>query len=88
LERLNAAKQSGALLSREDATSLGEIFPFFFQLRLQEQLKALAARKAVDHTISLADLSPMVRRHLKEAFVVIKQIQDALRAAWQLNRLG
>jgi CBS domain-containing protein len=88
LERLNVARHSGALLSREDATSLGEIFPFFFQLRLQEQLKALAAGKAVDHTISLADLSPMVRRHLKEAFVVIKQIQHALRAAWQLDRLG
>ena len=88
LERLNVAKQSGVLLSRDDATSLGEIFPFFFQLRLQEQLKALAAGKAVDHTISLADLSPMVRRHLKEAFVVIKQIQHALRATWQLDRLG
>jgi CBS domain-containing protein len=88
LERLNAAKQSGALLSREDATALGEIFPFFFQLRLQEQLKALAAGSAVDHSISLADLSPLVRRHLKEAFVIIKQIQDALRTAWQLDRLG
>jgi hypothetical protein len=29
-----------------------------------------------------------VRRHLKEAFVVIKQIQHALRATWQLDRLG
>jgi CBS domain-containing protein len=88
LERLNAAKDSGALLSREDATALGEIFPFLFQLRLQAQLQALGAEQAIDHSVSLTDLSPRVRRHLKEAFVAIKRIQDAIRVAWQLDRLG
>lgn len=88
LERLNVVKQSGALLSRDDANQLSEILPFLFQLRLQSQLQQLAAHSAVDHSIQLADLSPLTRRHLKEAFVIIKRIQDAIRVAWQLDPLA
>jgi CBS domain-containing protein len=88
LERLDSAQHAGELLSRQDATALGEIFPFLFQLRLQEQLQALAAGSAIDHSVVLAALSPMHLRHLKEAFVLIKRIQDAIRVAWQLDRLA
>jgi signal-transduction protein with cAMP-binding, CBS, and nucleotidyltransferase domain len=42
----------------------------------------------VDHTAHLADLSTLERRHLKEAFVTIKHIQEGVRAAWQLDRLA
>jgi len=88
LERLAVAKTSGALLSQEDATALSEIYPFFFNLRLQAQLKSLAATRAIDHSVALAELSTLERRHLKEAFVIIKRIQYALVAARQLDRLG
>jgi CBS domain-containing protein len=88
LERLKVANNSGALLSQEDATSLSEIYPFFFKLRLQAQLKSLAAKRAIDHSVVLADLSILERRHLREAFVIIKRIQYALVAAWQLQRLA
>jgi len=88
LERLNVAIASIAVLSRDDATALGEIFPFLFQLRLQQQLRARNAKRPIDHTVQLAVLSPIARRHLKEAFVTIKQIQDAIRVAWQLDRLA
>jgi len=88
LDRLNVAKHSGALLSREDATALGEIFPFLFHLRLEQQLKSLASKNTIDHSVALADLTPLALRHLKEAFVIIKQIQDAVRVAWQLDRLA
>ena len=88
LERLAVAKTSSALLSHEDATALSDIYPFFFKLRLQAQLKSLAAKRAIDHSVVLADLSILERRHLKEAFVIIKRIQNALVAAWQLDRLA
>lgn len=88
LERLSVAKQSSVFLSAEDATALSEILPFFFHLRLQEQVNALSAGTAVDHNVSLANLSPPVRRRLRQAFITIKHIQDALRSAWQLDRLG
>jgi CBS domain-containing protein len=88
LERLRVVPASGAFLSREDGTALGEIFPFLFHLRLQQQLNSVATKRAIDHTVPLAELSNLARRHLKEAFVVIKRIQDAVRTAWQLDRLA
>jgi CBS domain-containing protein len=88
LERLAVAKTSGALLSREDATALSEIYPFFFNLRLQAQLKSLAAKRAIDQTVALGELSTLERRHLKEAFVIIKRIQHALVAGRQLDRIA
>ena len=88
LERLSIAADSGVFLSRQDATALGEIFPFLFNLRLQLQLNSVATKRAIEHTVLLAELSKLARRHLKEAFVVIKRIQDAVRAGWQLDRLA
>jgi len=88
LERLRIAADSGAFLSREDANALGEIFPFLFNLRLDQQVKSVAAKSEIDHHVPLAELSNLTRRHLKEAFIVIKRIQDAVRAEWQLDRLA
>jgi CBS domain-containing protein len=88
LERLEVAQVSAEMLSREDATNLAEIFPFLFQLRLAHQLRSIKANLPVDHTVHLADLSTLERRHLKEAFVTVKRIQDGVRAAWQLDRLA
>ena len=88
LERLRVVPASGPFLSREDATTLGEIFPFLFNLRLQQQLNSVATKRTIDHTVPLAELSKLAGRHLKEAFVVIKRIQNAVRAAWQLDRLA
>ena len=88
LERLRIAADSGVFLSREDATALSEIFPFLFNLRLEQQVKSVATKSVIDHHVPLAGLSNLTRRHLKEAFIVIKRIQDAVRAEWQLDRLA
>ena len=88
LERLAVAKSSGAMLSAEDAATLEEIFPFLFELRLRHQVAQLAAGGAIDHSVKLTDLSRLTRRQLKDAFVTIKRIQDALRVAWQLDRFA
>jgi CBS domain-containing protein len=88
LERLRVVPASEAFLSREDANALSEIFPFLFNLRLQHQLNSVAMKRPIDHTVPLAELSNLTRRHLKEAFVVIKRIQDGVRSAWQLDRLA
>lgn len=88
LERLQVAKASGELLGGDDATALGEIFPVIFQLRLRTQLAALAARTTVDHYLPLAELLSLERRHLKEALIIIKNIQHAIRTAWELDRLA
>ena len=88
LARLDVARESGLVLSAGDATALAEIFPSLFQLRLRAQLAALAAKTPVDHSVRLKDLSILERRHLKETFVIIKQIQNGIRAVWQLDQLA
>lgn len=88
LARLYVARESGLVLSAGDATALAEIFPSLFEHRLRAQLAALAAKTAVDHSLRLKDLSVLERRHLKEAFVIIKQIQNGLRTSWQLDQLA
>ena len=88
LERLERAKITGRFLGSEDATALAEIFPMLFQLRLRAQLNARASNMAIDHTVRLSDLTVLERRHLKEALVIIKRIQNAIRTVWQLDRLG
>ena len=88
MERLQAVQANGALLSRDDAATLAEIFPSLFQLRLRAQLAALAASTPIDHAVRLAELTAMERRHLKEALIAVKNIQSAIRAAWQLDRLA
>jgi CBS domain-containing protein len=88
LERLDVTKASSRVLGRGDAASLADIFPMLFQLRLRAQLSALAAGAGVDNCVRLADLTTLERRHLKEALIIIKQIQNGIRAAWQLDRLA
>ncbi len=88
LERLAIAAASGAILSHEDATTLAEIFPFLIQLRLRRQLAAIEANQGLDHSVRLAEISTLERRHLKEAFVAIKLIQRDIGARWRLDQLG
>ena len=80
VERLALARSTDALLNRESARALGEIFPFFLRLRLRAQLAARNDKQPLDHHVDLAGLSEFERRHMKDAFVIIKRIQEDLRA--------
>ena len=88
VERLALAHNTDALLNRESARALDEIFPFFLRLRLRAQLAARDNKQPLDHQIDLAELSEFERRHMRDAFVIIKRIQEDLRAAWRLDRLS
>jgi CBS domain-containing protein len=88
LERLNVAGASGVMLTASSARDLSEIFPFFCRLRLRSQLAALKLNRKPSHSVALTELSTLERRHLREAFVIVKNIQEQLRIDWQLSRLG
>jgi CBS domain-containing protein len=88
LERLAAAGKSGVLLSQDDASELAEIFPVLLHLRLRQQLGSLQNNRPVDNNIHVSALSASERRHLKEGFVIIRRIQDGIRAALPVSRLG
>jgi CBS domain-containing protein len=88
LERLVTAGNSGLLFKREDAALLAETFEFLLHVRLRQQLAALQTNQPIDHKVRLDALSALEHRHLKEAFVTIRQVQDDVRASLHLDRMG
>jgi CBS domain-containing protein len=88
LERLVTAGNSALLFKREDAALLAETFEFLLHLRLRQQLTALQTNQPIDHKVRLDALSALEHRHLKEAFVTIRQVQDNVRASLHLDRMG
>jgi CBS domain-containing protein len=86
LERLATAGKSGIFLSQDDASELAEIFQFLLHLRLRQQLASLQQNRPIDHNVHVSSLSNSERRRLKEGFVMLRRIQDGLRAwcSWQI----
>jgi CBS domain-containing protein len=87
LERLHAAAGAGTL-SREGATTLEESFRFLSGLRLREQLRALREGRPLDDRVPVDALSPLERRHLKDVFVAIREMQEAVRERHETDRLA
>ena len=87
LERLAAAAEVGTL-SREGALTLGEAFRFIAGLRLREQLRALREGRALDDRVPVEALSPLERRHLKDVFVAVHEVQQAVRERHATDRLA
>jgi CBS domain-containing protein len=85
LERLSIASSSDSVVGHESARSLSEIFPFLLRLRLGAQLAARDNREIVDNRVDLATLSPFERNQLRDAFIIMKRIQEDIRAAWRLD---
>ncbi|MBW7881573.1 MAG: cyclic nucleotide-binding/CBS domain-containing protein [Caldilineaceae bacterium] len=82
LERLAAAVQAGRI-SREGADNLAGAFQFFLHIRLRQQLAAIAAGSQPDNRIVLKDLTTREQRLLKDAFVMVRQMQDAITSQLQ-----
>lgn len=86
-ERLEAAIEAG-VVSRDLGQTLIETYRFLLQLRLREQLGALAAGGAPDNDVNLKGLSSLQRRHLKDAFGAIREMQGAVAQRYRTNALG
>ena len=87
IERLEAAIQAG-LLSREGATAIAEAFRYLLFLRLREQLSEIKAGQTPDDKIRLGQLLAREKRHLKESFVYIRNLQDTMALNFGTDRLG
>jgi CBS domain-containing protein len=86
LARLRAAAQSGTL-SKEGAETLTEAFRFLLRLRLQDQLRAMRLGQPPGQKARIEDVSPLERRHLKETFLAIREIQEATAIRYAVDRL-
>lgn len=85
LDRLAAAAQAGAL-REEAAETLSEAFRFVARLRLTAQLASRAAGRPISNAVPLAELSALERRHLKDAFLSIRELQEELALDYQVER--
>ncbi len=77
IERLAAAAAAGKL-SHEGAETLAETYRFLLNIRLKEQLAEIKAGQTPDNNINLQALSAWEKRRLKEAFMSIREIQEAI----------
>jgi CBS domain-containing protein len=85
--RLEAAAEANTL-SQEGAETLAETYRFLLQLRLREQLATVQAGGIPDNKIRLQTLSPRENRHLKDAFLAIREMQDATSHRFRTDHLG
>jgi CBS domain-containing protein len=87
IPRMEAAVAAGTL-SQDGADTLIENYKFLLHLRLQEQLSALRAGKPADNKIRLQAVSALENRRLKDAFLSIKEMQDAAAQRFHTDLMG
>ncbi len=85
--RFEAAIGAG-LISDDVGQTVIETYRFLLQLRLRGQLEALKAGRQPDNRIRLQDLSSLEHRHLKDAFGVIRELQESVAHRFQTKMLG
>ncbi len=76
LERLEAASAAG-LIDRERSEDLSEAYLFLCGLRLRAQLGELAKGGPAGNRVPVDALSATERRHLKDAFLAVRDAQEA-----------
>ncbi|MCG3210554.1 MAG: hypothetical protein FOGNACKC_04185 [Anaerolineae bacterium] len=87
VERLEGAVEAGTL-SREGAETLIETYRFLMQIRLREQLAAIRAGDRPGNRIRLTALSALENKHLKDAFLAIREMQEAASQRFRTELLG
>jgi CBS domain-containing protein len=76
IERLQKAAGTPSL-SKESAANLIDAYEFLGILRVEHQAHLLQAGKAPNNYLPPQNLSKLEREHLKDAFKVIKALQDS-----------
>ncbi|MBU2892141.1 CBS domain-containing protein [Colwellia sp. D2M02] len=76
IERIQQAAGTPSL-TKASAENLIDAYEFLGMLRVAHQAKALAKGESADNYLSPKEISKLERQHLKDAFKVIKTLQDA-----------
>ena len=78
-ERLQAAADCGALRDN-DARTLVEAFELGLELRIAHHMERLAEGRTPDDELDCAQISPLLRDHLRDVFRAVSAVQGGLRA--------
>lgn len=84
-ERLEAAAET-TVLSREMGENLIDALEFIASIRIYHQAEQIRKGLKPDNYLSPEELSDLERRHLKDAFRVIQEMQDAMENRYQGGR--
>lgn len=86
-ERLQAVVSSGAL-SATGSADLLDALEFIGSVRLQHQARQIREARAPDNFVSPKMLPPFERSHLKDAFAIVRTMQQALSQRYQTARFA
>lgn len=86
-DRLQVSFQSNAL-SKPGLMDLNDAFEFLSLLRLNHQVGQIENKVTVDNYLPPEILSSLERRHLKDAFEIIRTYQSALANSYQTGIMG
>ena len=84
-DRLRAAAETSSL-SKEMAENLEDALEFIASLRINHQALQIGLGEAPDNYLPPGELSELERKHLKDAFNVIQEMQNTLDHRYQLAR--
>ena len=77
LDRLAVVAEGGEV-TQEGARDLKDALEFICDLRVQHQARLIRAGRAADNFMSSDNLSHFERNHLKDAFTVVRTMQNVL----------
>ncbi|MGF1642720.1 MAG: putative nucleotidyltransferase substrate binding domain-containing protein, partial [Thiotrichales bacterium] len=83
--RLEECERLGAI-SKSGSEDLRDALEFISTLRLEHQARQIEAGQQPDNFLSPESLSALERRHLKDAFEVVRTLQASAEQRYQLNR--
>jgi CBS domain-containing protein len=84
-ERLQHAADSGEVNAR-DAHDLRDALEFLAAMRIRHQAQRIDAGLAADNFLQPEELSNFEREQMKDAFAVVKSVQDVLAQRYQAGR--
>ncbi|MEW8431545.1 MAG: cyclic nucleotide-binding/CBS domain-containing protein, partial [gamma proteobacterium symbiont of Ctena orbiculata] len=84
-ERLEAAAET-TVLSRDMGENLVDALEFIASIRIYHQAEQIRKGLKPDNYMSPEELSDLERKHLKDAFRVIQEMQDAMENRYQGGR--
>lgn len=84
--RLHRARELG-LVTHDEADSLISAFEGIYQLVLERQIAALQNGTQGATTVHVDELDTLTRRHLRESFRLVRDMQERIEHDWQLRTL-
>jgi CBS domain-containing protein len=83
-DRIELASRLG-VMNQGDASSLRDALILINRIRLEYQAEQMADGRPPNNFVPPDELSPLMRRNLKSAFMLVKEAQEALALRYQVH---